>query len=158
MAMLKEYLYEKQLPKEIQDTISRLLKYTPLGKDAYNFPKVASSRERLGRLAENFKVFDTFFQALLELGSKLEELDALLPRKFIATFPAPFTDELDTWFSDNLGRLFTSGGAAKQEELSGKMEAVKKKLRDMEALVASIPADLLAQIKAIALPEAECCA
>lgn len=155
MAGLEERIKLRAIPESYLDTAMRLLKYTPLSRDAYYAPSVIASRERITGLAANLKLLDAIFMLLFEIGVNLEDMDTYLPRKFIAMedarMPTEFAAVLDKWLNDNIGRLFAAGGAASHKAASEKIETIKTKLENLQDLIISIPDDVFEKVRPIPL-------
>ncbi len=154
-ASLAGHIETKSMPESCMDTAARMLKYTPLSRDAYYSPSVNASRERITGLAANLKLLDAIFLILFEIGVNLEDLDTFLPRKFIAMedarTPTEFESVLDKWLNDNVGRLFAAGGSGSHKQASEKVEAIKAKLENLQDLLISIPEDLFEKVRPIPL-------
>ncbi|MEX2684854.1 MAG: hypothetical protein Q6373_024990 [Candidatus Sigynarchaeota archaeon] len=154
-ASLEERIKLKTIPEPHIDTAIRLLRYTPLSRDAYYSPSVNASRERITGLAANLKLLDAIFLILFEIGVNLEDLDTFLPRKFIAMedprAPTAFAETLDKWLADNVGRLFAAGGAGSHKQAGEKVEAIKAKLENLQDLLISIPEDIFEKVRPISL-------
>ncbi len=153
---LDAQLNEKKLAGTSFDAAVRLLRYTPLNREAYFDPKIAASREQLAQYTAQLKMFESILHVLVDLGGKIEDLDPYLPRKFmaIADFRAPtsFSEVIDTWYAENVGRLFTAGGQDMQREITEKIAAVKAKLASLEGMLVVIPPELVSKMKALPLP------
>jgi hypothetical protein len=148
---LGNHLDEKRYSGASFDAAMKLIHYTPLTREAYFSQKIVATREHLARIAATLKVFESIMQVLVELGGKIEELDPFLPRKFMAiediSIPTTFSATIDAWFGENMGRLFVSGGAEKQKELTSKMTTVKAKIAGLEGMMVTIPKEILIKIK-----------
>ncbi len=157
-ANLEERIDAKTMPEPCIDTAVRLLKYTPLSRDAYYSPSVNASRERITVLAANLKLLDAIFQILFEIGVNLEDMDTFLPRKFIAMedarMPTAFAEVLDKWLINNIGHLFAAGGSNSHKEAGEKIEAIKMKLENLQDLITTIPDDVFEKVKPIPLEKA----
>ncbi|MBN2153820.1 MAG: hypothetical protein JW839_20345 [Candidatus Lokiarchaeota archaeon] len=155
---LEERVKTRTMPEPCIDTAARLLKYTPLSRDAYYSPAVTASRERITGLAANLKLLDAIFMILFEIGVNLEDLDTFLPRKFIAMedarAPTEFASVLDKWLEDNVGRLFAAGGAGSHKLAGEKVGVIKAKLENLQDLLISIPEDVFEKVQPIPLDAA----
>lgn len=154
--VLDAILDERKLPGVAFDAGMRLLRYTPLTKEAYFEGKIAATREQIARIAAELKMFESVLHVLVDLGRRIEELDPFLPRKFMAITdfrtPTSFAGIIDTWYNENLGRLFVAGGADKQREITTKMAAVKAKLSSLEGMLTAIPPELVSKMRSLPLP------
>jgi hypothetical protein len=158
LASLEDRINSRTMPESSIDTAIRLLKYTPLSRDAYYSTSVNASRERITGLAANLKLLDAIFLLLFDIGVNLEDIDTFLPRKFItmedARVPTVFAEVLDKWLNDNMGRLFAAGGSASHKKAGEKIEAIKAKLENLQDLIISIPDDVFEKVKPIPLDNA----
>jgi hypothetical protein len=143
-------------PSSLSDAGTRLLRYTPLSREAYFAPEITAARDRMAGIAANLKMLDAIFALLVDIGRNLEELDIYLPRQFIAMddarMPMTFAATLDAWLNENMGRLIATGGMTFQQEAAAKIESIKVKLENLQDLELTIPDDVFEKVKPVPLP------